>query len=162
MKGVRVESHSDARVCREQPLELAECHDCDSVTVNPQSDRCACGREFYPVTHLVDAGVRIRGHVLDNPERGVKVPDPESAPPLRPGDEVELVAKDEPATAPFITRPIRLGDRGRVVRLVHHRIEGEPLEKDASPVLAHVLLEGQDYAIGFDPKCFRVLGKAGA
>lgn len=74
-----------------------------------------------------------------------------------PGATVELVAKEKPRYATMLMVTPQVGDRGRVVRLVHHRIEGEPLEEETDPVLAHVLLEGQNHVIGFPRAVLRRL-----
>ena len=42
-------------------VEVAECVHCGSVTLAPESDMCACGKELYPVSHLFPARTRVRG-----------------------------------------------------------------------------------------------------
>lgn len=60
---------TDDRRPYERPVELAECVHCNSVTVNPQDDRCGCGcgcgAELYPVARIVQPGTRISGVQLD-------------------------------------------------------------------------------------------------
>ena len=40
-------------------VEIAECIHCESLTLNPESDRCACGGELYPVVKIVPPGTRV-------------------------------------------------------------------------------------------------------
>lgn len=53
--------HDDTRICRENDFDLAECDWCGFLTVNPQSDRCECGHELYPVSKVCAPGTRIVG-----------------------------------------------------------------------------------------------------
>lgn len=76
---------------------------------------------------------------------------------LKPGMPVELLQLDPPKPAKFLARPFAVGDRGRVVRLVHYTVEGEPLNGDAAATLVHVLFDGQDHAIAFPATCLRRL-----
>lgn len=50
---------------RRPRVELAECVHCGCYTLNPESDMCACGKELYPVTKVVDPGTRITGECLE-------------------------------------------------------------------------------------------------
>jgi hypothetical protein len=54
-------AHTDPRICRTMPAELAECGACGSITINPIEDTCACGVEFYPIARSVSPGSRIAG-----------------------------------------------------------------------------------------------------
>ncbi len=47
----------------EGPVTIAECVHCTCLTLNPASDRCACGEELYPVVKIVPAGTRVRASV---------------------------------------------------------------------------------------------------
>ncbi len=49
-----------------ESVTLSECHWCASVTINAQSDTCACGGEFYPVSKVVEAGARIMSAWLED------------------------------------------------------------------------------------------------
>jgi hypothetical protein len=40
--------------------ELTECVHCGHVTLNGESDTCACGQELYPVSKNVPPGTRLR------------------------------------------------------------------------------------------------------
>jgi hypothetical protein len=53
------EPHEDKRICREAPIELATCTACNSVTINPTSNRCECGCELNPISKMVPPGTRI-------------------------------------------------------------------------------------------------------
>lgn len=55
----------------DQPVTLAECVHCNSITVSPQGDHCKCGAELYPVTRKVAAGTRILGVTLEAVERNI-------------------------------------------------------------------------------------------
>jgi hypothetical protein len=79
---------------------------------------------------------------------------------IRPGALVELAIRDEPRPAVMLARSPRIGDRGRVVRIVHWHVEGEPLE-GGEQTIAHVLLENQDRTIGFPLSCLRPLPERG-
>jgi hypothetical protein len=46
-------------------INVAECIHCGSLTLNPESDECACGEELYPVSKTVPPGTRIVGAGLD-------------------------------------------------------------------------------------------------
>ena len=74
---------------------------------------------------------------------------------VAPGARVELAALDRPAAAKFITRPFAVGERGRVVRIVHVTVEGEPLDEQAAHTLVHVLFDGREDAIAFHADCLR-------
>jgi hypothetical protein len=45
-------------------FDLAECLWCGCFTVNPQSDRCECGHELFPVSKTCAPGSRIMGVYL--------------------------------------------------------------------------------------------------
>lgn len=71
-------------------------------------------------------------------------------PHIAPGDEVELFVKEPPPLAVPVTSSPEVGDRGRIVRIVRYRVDGEPLEGDAfAESVAHVLFAGQERPIGF-------------
>jgi hypothetical protein len=48
----------------DKSVEIAECIWCDCVTINPESETCACGEEFSPTTKRVPPGTRIKGELL--------------------------------------------------------------------------------------------------
>ena len=92
--------------------------------------------------------------VPGEPGRAI-MPPPGTA--ICPGDLVELAHKPPPMLVGSLTRDVKAGDLGRVVRLVHHAIEGAPLERPTDPTLVHVLFEGQTQVLGFEPACLRKL-----
>lgn len=50
---------------RPESVQLAECVHCGSLTIEPQSDRCACGEELYPSIKSVKPGTRIMNASFD-------------------------------------------------------------------------------------------------
>jgi hypothetical protein len=49
-----------------EKIHLLECTKCGCITINPTSDHCACGCEFYPTSKSVAPGTRIKGVSLDH------------------------------------------------------------------------------------------------
>ena len=77
---------------------------------------------------------------------------------LSPAESIHAAPLPDTSALPSNTPPMSIvkRDRGRVVRLVHHTIEGEPFEGQEPPrTLVQVLFDGHTQVLAFDPRCLR-------
>lgn len=148
MKGVPTVLAFEGRLYR---LDDEACVSPDDLVVISARKACTCPRNPRSAEEM--AVLRANPTHLPGCPRFV------SGVGIRPGACVELAPTVKPPRpAGILRRPPRVGDRGRVVRLVHHYIEGEPIESDEAPTLVQVLFEGQDHVIAFEASELRVLG----
>jgi hypothetical protein len=87
-----------------------------------------------------------------------------SAPPsdgIAPGARVEVkVDLESPESFGFPAAPykVKRGDRGWVVRLIHCRVEGEPIDGPTINPIVHVRFGNETKVVAFARECLRVVG----
>ena len=88
----------------------------------------------------------------------------EAAPPRpSPGARVELaVSLGPPLPGMRVQHTPTPGERGRVVRIIHCRVEGEPVASPSINPIVHVLFDGQHEVLAFAPSCLRVIADEAA
>jgi hypothetical protein len=77
---------------------------------------------------------------------------------IHAGDLVEVAIDLDPVSpalpSPY---PVVRGDRGRVARIIHCRVEGEPVREPTVNPIVHVRFANHTAVVAFAPACLRVV-----